>query len=153
MIAKILEDNIKRSDKLKEWQSPPLIQYDYWDIRYEIPEKITDPIALISYIAEKYAKIKFSDLTQGDVLSFYFWIKDEMLNISETEMQHLTNRSKNKSRYVPSERAREFSALMELYQLAGKDIDMWEKFKKTKYEIVFEILLAMTIESEGTFKD
>ena len=153
MIGKILDENIKRSNTLSGWESPPMIEYKYWDIRYEFPERITDPLSLINYIAENYANINVDNLKQNDIFSFYFWVKDELSNIFETEINHLTSRTKAKSKYTPSERSKDFSALMELHQLAGKDLELRRKYKEAQYQEVFEILLAMVIESEGTFKE
>ena len=151
MIGKILDETLKRSSKLKDWESIPLIDYTYWDIRYNLPNKINDPYELIRYICLNYAKIEVESLTQSEILSFFFWVKDELVKIHDTERKHLTSRSTTKSKYVPSERAKDFNGLMELHSLTPCPV-MKEKYKKMKYSVIFETLLARVIEGEGSYK-
>lgn len=150
MLAKILEDNIERSDSLGGWVSPPLIDYSYWDIRYTLPRLLSDLVELIDYICKKYL-INKDKLNQAEILSFYFFLKDELIKISETEQAHLTNRNNVKSKYKPSARSKDFTGVLELNRLSGGCPIKAKEIKEMKYSEVFETLLAQVIESEGSY--
>lgn len=150
--ADILDNSLIRSNRLGEWKCSDVIDFEYWDIRYEIPERINDPKELVNYIAKKYSNLKDFTFKQSEVLSFYFWIKDELVKLNSIEIEVLTPRNNKTSSIIPSPRKRDYSALMELHSLAGTDLFMREKYKRSKYSEVFEILLALTIDSESEIK-
>lgn len=145
-LFQILDDNIKRSNKLGNFECPDIIDLPYWDIRYNLPEKIMKGMdELCSHFVKN-----ISNFTDGEKISFYFWIKDELQAIAEMERNVLTPRRKSiKSNYKPSPRTREYYYLIELNQLSGGCPIKAEKIKKMKYSIIFETLLANVINSEG----
>ena len=149
---KILDKALVRSNNLGEWISPDVIDYEYWDVRHNIPKLIQDLETVVKYVCEKYAKnVLFKDLSQNEKISFYFFLKDEMEQIYTTEKNHLQTRVISKSNKKPSPRAKEQPALMELHRLSNGCPVKKDKIKKMAYSSVFETLLAMVIESEATF--
>lgn len=142
----ILDGNIKRSNKLGDFECPDIIDLPYWDIRYYLPEKIMKGI---NEICQHFVK-DISNLADAEKVSFYFWIKDELQVVSEMERNVLTPRKRNtNNKYRPSPRVREYYYLIELNNLSGRCPIRAEKIKKMKYSIVFETLLANVINSEG----
>lgn len=145
-LFRILDDNLKRSNKLGDFECPEIIDLPYWDVRYTLPQKIMEGVdSLCSHFVKN-----ISNFTDGEKISFYFWVKDELQAVAEMERNVLTPRKKNiKSKYKPSQRAREYYYLIELNQLSGGCPLKAEKIKKMKYSIIFETLLANVINSEG----
>lgn len=145
-LFRILDDNIKRSRKLGKFECPDVIDLPYWDVRYTLPEKIMEGI---DDVCEHFVK-NITNLAQSEKVSFYFWIKDELQAIARMESETLTpRRTKIKSNYKPSPRAKDYHYLIELNELSGGCPIKAEKIKKMKYSIIFETLLAKVINSEG----
>lgn len=149
-LFRILDDNIKRSNKLGDWTAPEIIDFEYWEVRYILPEKVMEGVdELFNYFDAKY-KIKNCNL--ADKVSFYFWIKDELMEVAKMEQQVLTPLNIQKSSYKQSPRAKEYYYLIELDNLADGCPIKKEKIKKMKYSVIFETLLANVINSEGEWK-
>ena len=155
MISNILDKTIKRSRFICGWECPDIIYLEYWDVRYILSEKMTsDPMSISTYILEKYAKIKKKP-TQAENISFFFWVKDEMVEIAEMEKLNLTSRkvrTKQQSKYKPSPRINDFPQLIELNRLSDFNPLLNEKIKKLKYSVIFETLLAKVIENEASYE-
>lgn len=143
----LLDKNIKRSNKLGDWECPDLIDLSYWEVRYILPEKIMEGIdAITNHFTEK-------SITLANKTSFYFWIKDELMEIANMERRVLTSRKmKSRSNYIPSPRANQYYYLIELNDLSGGCPIKAEEIKKMKYSVVFETLLAKVINAEGEYK-
>lgn len=153
MIAKILDKTIKRSKIICGWECIDVISMEYWDVRYILPDKLAnDPMSISEYLLNKYANKKDKP-SQPDNISFFFWVKDELNEIAEMEKLHLTSRKrgKSKSKFKPSQRIKDFPQLIELYRLSDGNPILGEKIKKSKYSLIFEYLLAKTIENEGSY--
>src|SRR5690554_773491 len=109
-LFRILDDNIKRSNKLGCWTAPEIIDFEYWEVRYILPEKVMEGVEeLFNYFDAKY-KIKNCNL--ADKVSFYFWIKDELMEVAKMEQQVLTPLNIQKSSYKQSPRAKEYYYLI-----------------------------------------
>ncbi|HLS52729.1 MAG TPA: hypothetical protein VK031_02070 [Tissierellaceae bacterium] len=150
MIWKILDENIERSNKLGKWISPDVIDYTYWEVRYILPDKLSDITELINYICDKH-KINKDKLSQAEIISFFLFMKDSLVRIAEVEQGNLQPRVVNKSKFKPSPRAKDYPAIIELNRLSGGCPIKAKEIKEMKYSEVFETLLALTIESEGTY--
>lgn len=155
MISKILDKTIKRSRSLCGWECPDIIELEYWDVRYVLSDKMnSDPMSIAPYILEKYGNIK-EQISQRENISFFFWVKDELLDIAEMEKLNLTSRkvkTKQQSKYKASPRINDFPQLIELFRLSDGNPLTAEKIKKLKYSVIFETLLAKTIENEGSYE-
>lgn len=151
---KILNDNLKRTSSIGSWESPDLIDYNYWDVRRVLPNLLADADKLLDYIVKNYAdKVDLDKISQADKLSFYFFVRDELEQIAITEQSHLVNRYPKKSKYKPSPRAEDYPELLELNRLSqGCPIKALE-IKKLPYSHVFETLLAMAVENEGSYTE
>lgn len=146
-LFKLLDRNIKRSNKLGDWSCPDLIDLSYWEIRYTLPEKIMEGIdAVVQHFTDK-------SITLANKTSFFFWIKDELTEIAMMEKRVLSSRKmRSKSFYTPSPRANQYYYLIELNDLSGGCPIKAEQIKEMKYSIIFETLLAKVINSEGEYK-
>lgn len=155
MISKILDKTIKRSRELCGWECPDIIEFEYWDVRYVLSDKMkNDPMSIATYILQKYGNIK-KEISQSENISFFFWIKDELVEIAEMEKLNLTSRkvkTKQQSKYKPSPRINDFPQLIELFRLSDGNPLVAEKIKKLKYSVIFETLLAKVIENEGSYE-
>lgn len=146
---------LKRSDTIQGWKCIDVIDFDYWDVRYKLPKKITDPKGFVSYICEKYGGgIDFEKLTTNEILEFYFWVKDELIKIGATERVWLTPKKLSaKTNTIPSPDLKDFLGLMELLRLSDFCPIKKEQIKKEKYSSVFEVLLGLRIEGDKVYKD
>lgn len=146
VLFQILDDNIKRSNQLGDFECPDIIELPYWDVRYILPEKVMqgfDPVC------EHFVK-NISTFTQAEKISFYFWIKDELQAVAKMEREALTPLKANvNKKYRQSPRAREYWYLIELDNLSGGCPIKKEQIKQMKYSEVFETLLANVIKNEG----
>lgn len=148
---RILDKTIRRNNQLGKWTSPPLTEYEYWDVRFVIKRKMMVSIKeVIDYIVTKF-DVK-GKITEKQIFSFYFWLKDEMQKIAEREIKHLTPKRKHKTNRIPSPREKLVPELMELRRLGNGNILEMEQIKRLKYAVVFDALLAETIEYESDFK-
>lgn len=150
-IFRLLDKTIKRSNSLGNYTIDNIINLEYWEVRYTLPELVMQGLdELISYFVTKN---KIKNINLAEKVSFYFFIKDELVSIANMERQILTPMVTQKSNVIPSPRAREFPALMELNMLSGGCPLKAKKIKKLKYSEVFDMLLAITIKSEEKIKD
>lgn len=146
---RLLDNNIKRSNKLGDFILNDIIDLEYWEVRYTLPELMMNGLdELISYFEKKY---NLKNVTLAEKVSFYFFVKDELVRISQMEMQALTPMVTQKSNVIPSPRSKEHPALMELHMLSDGCPLKAKKIKKLKYSEVFDILLAITIKSEEKY--
>lgn len=149
-VFRLLDRNLKRSPKLGKWESLDVIDYEYWEIRYTLPELMMKGYEdIYLYFSSKYS---IKNVKLADKVSFYFWLKDELQNIAKMEIDVLSPRVISKSNIKPSPRAKDYYYLVELYGLSGGCPIKGEEIKKMKYSIVFETLMAKVIDSEKEWK-
>lgn len=144
-IFQLLDDNIKRSNKLGDIVVDEIIDLTYWEIRYILPELIMEGVdALCDHFCKKNHPL-------AEKVSFYFFIKDELEYISKMEKEKLRRMHVPDGMSRPSQRFTERYYLIELYRLADWDVIKAEKIKKMKYSVIFETLLAKVIQDDDDF--
>lgn len=144
-----LDKFIVRKDKINGWKCDDIIGFEYWDVRYEIPELMRESmIKTTEFVAKKYGGVK-EEISTGDAVSFFFHLKDKFLEWGAFEAQNLMSMTRSKQVYIPSKRAREFPQLVELVTLCDNDITKMNEVKKMKYGEVLDFLFGSVIKNEG----
>lgn len=150
-IFDILDKNLVRSDKLGDWKSPDIFNYQYWEVRSVLPDLILEGFnELTLFIQKKFNLSKKID--QKSKISFYFWMKDELEKVANFERQMLTPVVIQNSNIKPSPRAREFGKLLELKKLSNGNPILAAEIKKLEYGEVLDMLIAMVVESEAKYE-